>query len=128
MIGGIAILLAILLTGEAIAALGVPMPGSVIGMLILATSLSTGIVKKRWIEGTATFLLRNMALFFVPAGVGLMAHVSIFRAHWGAISFAVLVSFLLVLLLSALLQRAFSGGPRGGTIPADTGEKTRDVH
>ncbi len=119
MIGGFALLLLFLLAGEALSLAGVPMPGNVLGMLMLAGGLATGLVKRRWIEGAAGFLLDHLALFFVPAGVGLMAHTSLLKSYWPLMSFSILISYLVVLLSSGLIQRALStkrrreGSPHG---------------
>lgn len=45
-------------------------PGSVIGMMLLFTALCLKWVKPERIKPVARFLCDNMALFFVPAGVG----------------------------------------------------------
>jgi holin-like protein len=118
MIGGFALLLLFLLAGEALSLAGVPMPGNVLGMLLLATGLATGLIQRRWIEAAVRFLLDHLALFFVPAGVGLMAHSSLLESHWPAMSFSIIVSYLIVLVSSGLIQRALTakrrreGGPR----------------
>ena len=51
------------------AALPVPFPASVIGMLLLLALLATGLLKIEHIREKADFLLANMAFFFLPAGV-----------------------------------------------------------
>ncbi len=124
--GGFALLLIFLLLGEGIRALGVPLPGNVLGMLLLTAALSLGLVRRAWIEAAVRFLLDHMALFFVPAGVGLIAHTGMLRSHWPAVSFAVVLSFVVVLYTSAFSFRLFSGKkepPR--TIDASgTGERS----
>ncbi|MDE6143401.1 MAG: CidA/LrgA family protein, partial [Muribaculaceae bacterium] len=51
---------------------GIPVPSSIIGMLLLAASLKIGLVKPRHVERLSNFLVHNLGFFFVPAGVGLM--------------------------------------------------------
>ena len=48
------------------AALPVPFPASVIGMLLLLALLATGLLKIEHIREKADFLLANMAFFFLP--------------------------------------------------------------
>ncbi|AIG25740.1 CidA/LrgA family protein [Brevibacillus sp. 7WMA2] len=48
----------------------IPLPGSLIGLILLTTSLVTKLVPLRLVEGAADFLLKNMLLFFVPIIVG----------------------------------------------------------
>ena len=49
------------------AALPVPFPASVIGMMLLLALLATGLLKIEHIREKADFLLANMAFFFLPA-------------------------------------------------------------
>lgn len=51
-----------------------PIPGSVLGMILLFVSLSMGIVKLKYIEKAAEYLIKHLALFFVPYAVGLMTY------------------------------------------------------
>lgn len=48
------------------------LPGSILGMLLLASILGTGAIKLTWIEPGANLLIRWMALLFVPIGVGVV--------------------------------------------------------
>jgi holin-like protein len=69
-----AILLAFLWMGDALArGLRLPLPGSVAGMLMLAAALRLRWIPERAVQPAAELLIRNMALLFVPAGVGVMA-------------------------------------------------------
>ncbi len=47
-------------------------PGSAIAMVLLFLGFLFKTVKPSGIEESSSFLLNNMAIFFVPAGVGLM--------------------------------------------------------
>ena len=51
---------------------GIPVPSSIIGMLLLTLALKLDIVKLAWVDKVASFLVHNLGFFFVPAGVGLM--------------------------------------------------------
>jgi holin-like protein len=104
-LSGLAVLLLFLFAGEALSRIGLPMPGNVLGMLLLTAALGFGLVRRHWIEAAARFLLDHMALFFVPAGVGLMAHGRLLSAHWPILVFSVLFSYLAVLLSSGLVYR-----------------------
>lgn len=44
------------------------------GMVLMLLLLLTKIVKSKDIKQVSEFLLANMAFFFIPAGVGIMAH------------------------------------------------------
>lgn len=73
MIVGFLVLLVCQLCGEMIAhALGLPVPGSVIGMLILFLALIIRGGVPGDLEKTAQGILKPLTLYFVPASVGVM--------------------------------------------------------
>ncbi len=73
MIKQFGILLAFLAAGELMVRFtGIPVPSSIIGMVLLCASLKLGIVKLKWVEKLSSFLVHNLGFFFVPAGIGLM--------------------------------------------------------
>lgn len=49
-----------------------PIPGNVIGMVMLFLLLLTGVVKLNWIEDASSLLIKHLAFFFIPIAVGLM--------------------------------------------------------
>ncbi len=105
MVKGSFIILLFLVAGEAISLLiDSFVPGNVIGMVLLFASLQSGIVKPRSIESVSVFLTKNMALFFVPASVGLMASFHLLGMHWLSILLASVISTMLVLAVVALIQ------------------------
>ncbi len=74
-----AILLFFWFLGETLSVILSPIiliPGSILGMLLLFLALSLGILKEKHIEETSDFLLNNIAFFFIPASVGVMAIVT----------------------------------------------------
>ena len=54
--------------------LSIPVPGNVIGMALLFLALVTGVVPLGSIKEASELLLSHMALFFIPAGVGVMVY------------------------------------------------------
>lgn len=83
MIREFGVLFAFLFVGEAIVYFtGIPVPSSIIGMILLTVSLSLGIVKLRWVDRVATFLVHNLGFFFVPAGIGLMRCMGLVADEW----------------------------------------------
>lgn len=100
-ITGFAVLFAFLWAGEAVAAaFRLPVPGNVLGMVLLAAALVTRLVRLEWVESVADALLDNLGLLFVPPGVGIMLHFDLIRREWPAIAIALVVSTLLVLAVT----------------------------
>jgi holin-like protein len=103
-LGGFVIIMAFLFAGELLSGAGLPLPGNVIGMVLLAVALRAGIVKREWIRAAAEFLVENLSLLFVPAGVGVMAYFNIVERSWLPVSISLVVSTLLVLAFTGLLE------------------------
>lgn len=79
-------------------------PGSVIGMILLFLSLYFKILNPEKVKKTATVITKNMAIFFVPAAVGLMAYFEFVSQSLLAIVFAIGVSTVLTIVTVALVQ------------------------
>lgn len=109
---GLLVLLAFFLAGEAVSSFArLPLPGSVAGMLLLAAALRLRWVPESLVRPAADFLLRHMALLFVPPGVGLILHLGLLRREWVPIAIASAVSVVAVLLCVGWLQQRL--GARG---------------
>lgn len=77
------IILAICLAGEFFHRfLHLPIPGNVLGMILLLICLCKGIIKVEMIEDITKFLLDHLAFFFLPAGVGLIIYFDLLKANW----------------------------------------------
>lgn len=109
MLAAFAILLIFQCLGEGIAFLtGWPVPGPVIGMLLLFASLLAFPRLHDLLEQTATELLRHLSLLFVPAGVGIIVAAASGRGQWLAIAVALVCSTLLTLAVTALVMQALA--------------------
>ncbi|MDD3322286.1 MAG: CidA/LrgA family protein [Paludibacter sp.] len=82
-------------------------PGSVIGMILLFLSLFFKIINPESVKNTATVITKNMALFFVPVAVGLMAYAGLLTESLMAIVFAIGISTILTIITVALIQERF---------------------
>jgi len=106
---GMAVILGFLVAGEAVSRLlPLPIPGSVVGMVLLASALGLGLVKLSRIEAVADFLVKHLAFFFVPAGVGLMAHFDLLERHWPAILVSVTLGTAAAIALIGLFHKTVS--------------------
>jgi holin-like protein len=88
-----------------VAWLAIPMPGSVVGMVLLFTSLRLGVLEPRVVQPPAELLLRYMALFFVPPGVGLMLYFELLAREWLPIVAATVFSTVAVLCTVGWVQQ-----------------------
>lgn len=88
-------------------------PGSVIGMILLFLALQTKLIKEEHVDTPAKTFTDNMGLFFIPAGVGLMAQMDVVLANWWVILVAVVVSSILVIASVAYVQEQMERRRKG---------------
>lgn len=103
MIRVLALILTFQLGGEiASRALALPLPGPVVGLvaLVLACLLRPGLAEA--IRPTAQGLLSHLSLFFVPAGVGVVAHWDVLQSHGLGLAVALMGSTALAIAAGAL--------------------------
>lgn len=81
----------------------VAIPGSVIGMVLLFVALHFKWVKMVQVEEVGTWLTDNMAIFFVPAGVGLMTNFDILGDIWWQLLVTILITTTLMIAFVALI-------------------------
>lgn len=67
-------------------------PGSVLGMILLFLALQLSWLKLEDVEDVGNFLTDNMALFFVPAGVGMMTNFDLIGQIWWQLLLIIIVS------------------------------------
>jgi holin-like protein len=107
------LLLAQLLGEVIVRAVNVAIPGPVLGALLLAAFLAWRGISPALHETSQT-LLRNLALLFVPAGVGIIREAGVLADYWLALSLALVVSTVLTMAVAALVfdwaSRTFGPG------------------
>ena len=95
------VLFAFLALGELIVWLtDIPVPSSIIGMLLLTVALKLRVVKLSQVEKMADFLVHNLGFFFVPAGVGLMSCLGLLSDEWLPIVGAMTISTAVILVVT----------------------------
>ena len=87
-----------------------PIPGSVIGLILLFLGLQIGIIKVEMIEELCEFLLSNMSFFFIPAGVGLMTAFGVLEGKWIPFTIIVISSTFVVWIVTALVVKILRKG------------------
>lgn len=110
------------LIGEfAVSATGLPLPGPVVGMVLLFLYLLVKGAVPEQLSQVSGALLNNLSLLFVPAGVGVMAHFELLGNDVWPLSVALVVSTLLTVAVTALVmvqlnKRAAKSRARDGAL------------
>ena len=104
--------------------LGLPLPGPVVGMVLLLLALRWSAIRTP-VAASAEFLLSHLSLLFVPVGVGVMTHLSLV-SQYGVRMLAVVVlstlGGLAVTVLVLHLSRGQNRGPASGMPAARDGD------
>jgi putative effector of murein hydrolase LrgA (UPF0299 family) len=109
MIPGVALILLCQLAGEALAhGTGWPLPGPVLGMILLLALLLANDAWPRPVEtgfvtAPAEGLLANLSLLFVPAGVGVVGKLDVLSQYGLGLAAALIASTLIGLAVTALV-------------------------
>ncbi|WP_166267681.1 CidA/LrgA family protein [Marinobacter caseinilyticus] len=105
-LNGITLLLIYQLVGEvSVRLLELPIPGPVMGMVMLFISLVLSDPVKAAVEPAATSLLSHLSLLFVPAGVGLMVHFHRLAEEWLPISTTLIVGTIVTMAVTAWVMQ-----------------------
>lgn len=106
---GFALLLLLQMCGEGLARLlSLPIPGPVIGMLLLWPMLQWTPLRES-LAAAAQLLLGHLSLFFVPAGVGVIAHLGLLPQYGLKLVLVIVLSTWIGLAVTALVLRSLLG-------------------
>ena len=107
MIGALTVLLMLQLVGEvAVRWSGAPLPGPVVGMLLLFLALRWRQMLPDALRAVAETLLSHLSLLFIPAGVGIMQYGALLSQEWLAVAAALVLSTLITVAVTALAMQA----------------------
>lgn len=123
MIRALALLLTCQLAGEVLArAAGIPVPGPVIGLALLAagalvharvTGRDPSAIEQTDLGRVASALLASLGILFVPAGVGIVQQLPVVGAYAFALFVSLLISTALTLVVTVyvflFVKRRLSG-------------------
>ncbi len=112
MIANLSLILLCQLAGEIfVRGLGLPIPGPVVGLVLLFVALiardhfpvlARGPLAKDEVESTSKGMLTHLSLLFVPAGVGVVQQLGLIQQHG--------IAIFIILALSAFITLAVTVG------------------
>ncbi len=106
MVKGIFIILLFYFLGQAVSYLiNGFVPGNIIGMVLLFLSLYFKAINPENVKDVANTFTRNMAIFFIPAGAGILGSYGIISKFWMSILIVCSVSTVLVIAVVAVIQQ-----------------------
>ena len=81
--------------------LALPIPGTIIGLLLLFVLLYYKIIKLNMIENVANFLLANMTIFFMPPTVKIMDSYQLLQGDF--------IKFVVLIIVSTVITMGVTG-------------------
>ena len=73
-------------------ALHIAFPPALLGMILLAVLLLTGVIREASVEDACTILIEKMGMLFLPAGISMLLYLDIIKAESVAIFITIIVS------------------------------------
>ena len=105
-LGQLAVLIVIYIVGDQIVLrTGLPLPGNVVGIVLLYALLNLGVLRLEQVQDAADFLLRHLVFFFIPVAVDLMNWGGVFYRYGLALALAIVVSTILTYLGTGYLAQ-----------------------
>lgn len=119
----IGVVFAVCFLGEIISKmLPIPFPSSVLSMILLFLFLIFNIIKVEHIKEKTEFLLKNMAFFFIPAGVSIIDNLDYIKGSILILLFICFFTLIITFIVTAaavqitiIIQNKLGGNKNDGT-------------
>jgi holin-like protein len=85
-----------------------PIPGSILGMLLIFVLLLTGVIKLEWVDAGAKWLLAEMLLFFIPSAVGVLPYKSLLLGSGLQIAVVIVCSTIIVMACAGTMAQGLA--------------------
>jgi len=79
-----------------------PVPGSIVGMVLLFIAINYRIIPMKWIESGASFLIKELLLFFIPSAVSIIRYREILALNGIKIITIILISTITVIVVTGI--------------------------
>lgn len=83
----------------------IPMPASVIGLVLMFIALTTGVIKLEQVEAVGTALTNNIGFLFVPAGISVINSLGILSTSPILIILLIIISTILLLVCTGIFSQ-----------------------
>lgn len=116
-LGQFGLILGVLFLGEFLSTrFNLPIPSTILGMIILFVLLMLKIIKIKWVEDVGNVLLDNLSVMFIPAGIGIARELELFKGNIIQLAIIVFVSTTIVIVVTGYTVQALEGKKRGKSI------------
>lgn len=106
-LGQFGIILSILVIGDIVqTAFKLPIPSTIIGIILLLSLLLFKVIKLQWVDEISEILLDNLSLLFIPAGVAIMNEFQMFRGNFLSVICIIVTTTMIVMLVTGYVVQA----------------------
>lgn len=96
---------------------GIPIPASIIGLLLLLLLLLTKVIKLNQVEKASDLLQKEITLFIIPLSIGIIESIDLFEGKFLISVLIVMLStvvsiFTTALIMKVIMKRRFSRGDK----------------
>lgn len=103
------IILGVYIIGELISkGFNLPIPGNILGMLLLFTLLCTNVINVEKVEMVGNFFLDHLAFFFIPAGVALLNSFDMIKSSFIQIVIICLITTVIMIVVTGKVVQFIS--------------------
>lgn len=92
---------------------GIPIPGNILGMLILLLLLCLNVIKLEQIREVSDFFLKRLAFFFLPPAIGLMLVGDDVKSQWPLLLILCIVLTIVTMAATGWTVQLFSKKSKG---------------
>ena len=92
---------------------GIPIPGNILGMLILLLLLCLKVIKLEQIREVSDFFLKRLAFFFLPPAIGLMLVSDDVKSQWPLLLILCIVLTIVTMAATGWTVQLFSKKSKG---------------
>lgn len=97
------ILTILFISEEMIRILGINLPATIVGMVLLLILLSIKFIKVEQVEDISKVLIDNLAILFVPTIVGVMDKFELLKGNVSKLIFIIVISTILIIISTSLV-------------------------
>ncbi len=90
------------------AALSIPLPGSIIGLLVLWGLLSIKVIQLGWVEKGAYVFLATLPLYLIPATVGVMDYGHVFAGKGSLLIVITIASTFITMVVASVVSQSIA--------------------
>lgn len=86
-----------------------PIPGSIIGMLLLFICFRFKMIPIQWVESGSNLLIKELLLFFIPSAVAIIRYRDILMTNGTGILAILILSTLMVIVFTGIFAEKMGG-------------------